>query len=154
MERKGLFGSDFRALVMRRYDGGDHDDAETLLMYLEEEALPSYTAFCRDVVRGVDPQWVRGLYDFAVRPDIAFYFSVPLQIAMQRIFRGRPTLKYYEAGMDLALSRDPAESYVKFQTRITEEYARIGKEYGLVVVHGDRPIERQQRQIRKLVVEK
>ncbi|MBI5091401.1 MAG: dTMP kinase [Candidatus Hydrogenedentes bacterium] len=112
-----------------------------------------YTAFCRDVVRGVDRQWVRDLYSFAVRPDIALYFTVPMETALQRIFRGRPSLKFYEAGMDLGLSRDPNDSFRKFQTRITEEYAKLVDEFGLVVVHGDYPIEKQQRRIRKVVTE-
>ncbi len=113
-----------------------------------------YTAFARDVVRGVDRDWVRDLYSFAVKPDIGFYFSVPLEEAMQRIFRGRPTLKFYEAGMDLNMSRDPAESFIKFQKMIIEEYQRLVEEYGLVVVHGDHPIERQQRRIRRIVRER
>lgn len=112
-----------------------------------------YTAFARDMTRGVDGQWVRDLYSFAPRPDIAFYFSVPLETAMQRIFRGRPALKFYEAGMDLGLSRDPADSFRKFQTRIIDEYHRIVDEFGLVVVHGENPIESQQRRIRKVVTE-
>jgi dTMP kinase len=112
-----------------------------------------YTAFCRDVARGVDREWVRDLYSFSVRPDLALYFSVPLDVAMQRIFRGRTQLKYYEAGMDLGLSRDPAESFRKFQKSIVEEYEHLVDEYGLVTVHGDLPIERQQRRIRKLVKE-
>jgi dTMP kinase len=112
-----------------------------------------YTAFARDVTRGVPPGYVRDLYGFAVRPDIAFYFKVPLQIAMQRIFRGRPTLKFYEAGMDLGLSRDPAESFMQFQARILEEYDKIVDEFGLSVVNGEHPIERQQRRIRKIVNE-
>ncbi len=110
-----------------------------------------FTAFCRDVVRGVDRQWVRDLYSFAPRPDLALYFKVPMDVAIQRIFRGRPTLKYYEAGMDLGLSRDPKESFLQFQSHILEEYDRLAEEYGLVVVHGDNTIEHQQRRMRKLV---
>jgi dTMP kinase len=113
-----------------------------------------YTAFCRDVVRGVDRKWVRDLYSFAVEPDLAFYFRVPLETAMQRIFRGRPQLKFYEAGMDLGLSRDAADSFHKFQSRIVEEYDNLVKEYGLQVVSGENPIEKQQRRIRKLVTER
>jgi len=56
--------------------------------------------------------------------------------------------------MDLGLSRDPAESFLKFQARIMEEYDKLVNEYGLVVVHGDHPIEKQQRRIRKVVLEK
>src|ERR1700675_2330400 len=65
-----------------------------------------YTAFARDVVRGVHPDWVRGLYGFAVKPTVAFYFSTPLDVAMKRILGGRNNIKHYEAGMDLRLSDD------------------------------------------------
>src|SRR6478736_6886669 len=33
-----------------------------------------YTAFARDVTRGVDKRWVRALYQFAVTPTLAVYF--------------------------------------------------------------------------------
>src|SRR5215472_1120351 len=45
----------------------------------------AYTAFARDVVRGVSRKWVRNLYRFAVRPNLAFYFRVPLEVAIGRI---------------------------------------------------------------------
>src|SRR6202453_1760818 len=48
-----------------------------------------YTAFARDVARGMDRQWLRDLYDFAVRPTVAFYFRVPLDIAIGRITSAR-----------------------------------------------------------------
>ncbi len=66
----------------------------------------AYTAFARDVVRGVDRAWVRNLYRFALKPSLAFYFKVPLEVALGRILGGRHALKYYEAGMDLGLSRE------------------------------------------------
>ena len=45
----------------------------------------AYTAFARDVVRGVSSDWVRNLYRFAIRPNVAFYFRVPLDVALGRI---------------------------------------------------------------------
>jgi len=66
----------------------------------------AYTAFARDVVRGVGRKWVRNLYKFAVRPNLAFYFRVPLEVAIGRILGGRNAIKFYEAGMDLGLSRN------------------------------------------------
>ena len=38
----------------------------------------AYTAFARDATRGVDRRWVRELYSFAVKPDLAVYFRVPI----------------------------------------------------------------------------
>src|SRR5439155_8656449 len=69
-----------------------------------------YTAFARDVVRGMDPQWVRELYSYAVKPTVMFYFRVPLEVAMDRLLSGRSGFKFYEAGQDLGLSDDPEES--------------------------------------------
>src|SRR2546422_3853484 len=62
-----------------------------------------YTAFARDVARGMDPKWTRELYSFAVKPTLAFYFRVPLEIAMKRLNDSRNGFKFYEAGMDLEL---------------------------------------------------
>jgi dTMP kinase len=110
-----------------------------------------YTAFARDVARGVDRQWVRSLYRFAVTPTLAVYYRVPLDVALYRILSGRPKLKWYEAGMDLGLHPDPAESYRQFQKRIQEEYERVVPEYGLAVMDGTLPVETQQRALRDLI---
>src|SRR5499425_2078018 len=93
-----------------------------------------YTAFARDVVRGVSPRWVRDLYRFAVRPTIAFYFRVPLEVAVDRIASARPQLKFYEAGMDMEWSEDEEESFKIFQGRILDEYDHMVSEFGLTVI--------------------
>src|ERR1043166_2326088 len=93
-----------------------------------------YTAFARDVARGVDPGWVRNLYQFAVKPTLGFYFRISLDEAMKRILGGREAIKYYEAGMDLRLSDDIEESFRVFQGRIVEEYEKMVAEFGLIVI--------------------
>ena len=113
----------------------------------------TYTAFARDVARGVSPQWVRGLYRFAVKPTLAFYFRVPLETAMKRIVGGRDALKFYEAGMDLGLSDDIEEGFKLFQSRIIVEYEKMVDEFGLVVIDATRPIKAQQAQMRELVTQ-
>ncbi|NOT35357.1 MAG: thymidylate kinase [Candidatus Eisenbacteria bacterium] len=110
-----------------------------------------YTAFARDVVRGVPPRWVRSLYRFAVVPTLAVYFRAPLEVALKRILSGRPKLKYYEAGMDMQWHADIQESYKLFQARILAEYEQLVPEYGLTVMDATLPVERQQQLLRKLV---
>jgi dTMP kinase len=112
-----------------------------------------YTAFARDVVRGCSPEWVRHLYGFAIKPDIAFYFKVPIEVSFERIVRNRPKLKYYEAGMDLNLSNDPYESYRIFQGRIIDEYESMIEKEGLIVIDGTNDIEEQQERMRQKVME-
>jgi dTMP kinase len=112
----------------------------------------AYTAFARDVVRGVDPSWVRNLYRFAIKPDLAFYFKVPLEVALGRILGGRNALKYYEAGMDLELSRNIEESFRIFQGRILVQYEAMIEEMGFHVIDATKSIEAQQREMRRIVV--
>src|ERR687889_1818448 len=112
-----------------------------------------YTAYARDVVRGCSYKWVCKVYDFAVKPDLIFYFRVPIDIAADRILSGRPKLKYYEAGMDLDLSNDIYESYRVFQSRIIEQYESMVDEEGFTVIDGTEDIEKQQVAVRKRVQE-
>jgi dTMP kinase len=111
----------------------------------------AYTAFARDVARGVGRRWVRNLYRFAIHPNIAFYFRVPLDVALGRILGGRDALKYYEAGMDLGLARDVEESFRIFQGRILDEYEAMAQEVGFHIIDASLPIEEQQRQMREIV---
>jgi dTMP kinase len=112
-----------------------------------------FTAFARDVVRGVHPAWVRNLYSFAVRPNLGLYFKVPIDVSLKRILNGRIALKFHEAGMDLGLSEDPKESYRLFQTRILEAYDGIASEYGLSVIEATQSIQKQQTLLREMVKE-
>ncbi len=110
-----------------------------------------FTAFARDVARGIDPVYVRRVYRFAPRPSVAFYFRVPLDEALKRILTGRPELKWYEAGMDLGLSDDPYESFRLFQRGILDQYEAMVPEFGLHVIDATLPITQQQRQVRAVV---
>ncbi len=111
----------------------------------------AFTGFARDVARGVDPSWVRNLYSFAFQPDLALYFRVPLDAAVERITFGRAKLKYYEAGMDLNLSDNRVNSFRLFQTRILEEYENMIDEFDFKVIDAVLPIFEQQKQIRRMV---
>jgi dTMP kinase len=111
----------------------------------------AYTAFARDVTRGVDRQWVRELYSFAVRPDLALYFRVPIDVSLDRLMARRVKLKFYEAGMDLGWSTNPVESFRLFQGKVLDEYDRIVDEYALHVINAAGSITDQQRVVRSLI---
>ena len=110
-----------------------------------------YTAFARDAVRGVDREWLRELYSFAVQPSLAFYFDVPLAEAITRIRGGRSQLKYYEAGLDLGLASDPEVSFARFQGLIRQEYEQLVEEFGLIRMDATQTLIRQQRLMREIV---
>lgn len=102
-----------------------------------------YTAFSRDVARGVDHDWVRKVYGFAVKPDLTMYFRVTEDVSLERICANRAP-KFYEAGMDLKISPDPYESYKVFQKRVNDEYKKMIKEFGLVEIDANESIHKKQ----------
>jgi dTMP kinase len=111
----------------------------------------AYTAFSRDAARGVDRRWVRELYSFAVKPDLAVYFRVPIDVSTDRLLARRVKLKFYEAGMDMGWSSSLVESFRLFQGKVLEEYDHLVDEFGLRVVDAVGSITEQQRVFRKLV---
>ncbi|MEW5820850.1 MAG: dTMP kinase [Cyanobacteriota bacterium] len=112
-----------------------------------------YTAFARDVARGVDFTWVQNMYGFAIRPDLSVYFRVPVDISLERICYNRAP-KYYEAGMDLGLSHDPYESYRIFQGRVIEQYDKMVDSFGLKQIDATDTIHHQQLLFRNIVKDK
>jgi dTMP kinase len=113
-----------------------------------------FTAFARDIVRGCQPEWVRGIYNFAALPDLTFFFRARLEVSLQRILDGRPQLKYFEAGMDLHLSADPYESFKIFQGRILEQNLAMSTEFDFLVIDANEPIEAQQSVVRRLLADR
>ena len=111
----------------------------------------TYTAFARDTARGVDRRWVRELYSFAVKPDLAVYFRVPIDVSVDRLMARRVKLKFYEAGLDMGWSAQPLESFRIFQGKVLDEYDRLVDEYGLHVLDAAGTITDQQRIVRQLV---
>lgn len=111
----------------------------------------TYTAFARDAARGVDRRWVRELYSFAVKPDLAVYFRVPIEVSIDRMLARRVKLKFYEAGLDMGWSANATESFRIFQGKVLDEYDRCVDEYGLSVIHATGSITEQQRGFRRLV---
>ena len=111
-----------------------------------------YTALARDVARGVDATWVRNMYDFAIEPDLTFYFDVSPKDSLERICANRQP-KFYEAGMDMKLSNNPYKSYILFQNRIVEQYKEMINEFDLIKVDALDSIHAKQAFIREKVVE-
>jgi len=94
----------------------------------------------RDIVRGADREWERSLYGIALVPDLVIYLRVSPAQLVERNFRKNATLDYWEAGMDLGLSRDIFDSFMRYQRLIQKEFAGMQEEYGFCVVNGNRSV--------------
>jgi dTMP kinase len=95
-----------------------------------------YTLMARDIVRGMDEAWLENLYGIAPEPDTVFYLNVPPEELVQRTFAKNAALDYWESGMDLGLSRDMFDSFMKYQTGMQTTFRRLQTKYGFTIVDG------------------
>jgi len=112
-----------------------------------------YTLMARDIVRGADREWTRNLYSPALVPDEVFYFRIGAPQLVERNFQKNSTLDYWESGMDLGLSRDMFDSFVKFQRMLHLEYRKMQKEFGFAVINANQRVETIQTDLRKKIGE-
>jgi dTMP kinase len=95
-----------------------------------------YTLMARDMVRGMDQAWLKNLYGIALEPDAVFYLNVPPEQLVQRSFAKNTALDYWESGMDLGLSRDMFDSFLKYQTTMQQTFKQLQTTYGFTIVDG------------------
>ena len=97
-----------------------------------------YTLMARDLVRGMNAKWLENLYGIALVPDAVFYLKVSPEILVQRNFAKDFSLDYWESGMDLGLSRDMFDSFIKYQGLMAAQFERLQASYGFGIIGGDR----------------
>ena len=100
-----------------------------------------YTLMVRDLVRGLDEAWLKNLYGISVVPDAVFYLNVSPELLVQRNFQKIQALDYWESGMDIGLSRDMFDSFLKYQALVETEFRRLQATYGFTIVNAERSIE-------------
>jgi dTMP kinase len=110
-----------------------------------------YTLMARDLVRGMDEAWLRNLYGIALVPDAVFYLQVSPEQLVQRTFAKNHVLDYWESGMDLGLSRDMFDSFLKYQAMIAATFQRLQGVYDFEIIDGNRSVEEVSRELQQKV---
>jgi dTMP kinase len=110
-----------------------------------------YTLMARDMVRGMDQGWLKNLYGIALEPDAVFYLNVPPEELVQRSFAKNTALDYWESGMDLGLSRDMFDSFLKYQTAMQQTFRELQSSYGFTIVDGNRSADAINTELRKKI---
>ena len=100
-----------------------------------------YTLMARDMVRGMDEAWLKNIYGIALMPDVVFYLNVSPEHLIQRNFAKDFALDYWESGMDLGLSRDMFDSFLKYQALVEKQFRRLQATYGFTIVDGNQPVD-------------
>ncbi len=110
-----------------------------------------YTAFARHTVRGGSAEWIRGVFGFALIPDIVLYLITDVPSLVPRVI-GSHGMDYWESGMDLHLGNDLYDSFCVYQERILEEYNAMAKEFKFEMIETiDRSIEAIQQDLRERI---
>jgi dTMP kinase len=99
-----------------------------------------YTLAARALVRGIDPNWIREVYGFALKPDKILYLRASVDDLVTRVLQ-EGGFDYWESGMDLHLGDDMYESFVEYQNRIMAQFDQMVEGYGFRVIDASRPIE-------------
>ncbi|HXG47226.1 MAG TPA: thymidylate kinase [Methylomirabilota bacterium] len=97
-----------------------------------------YTLMVRDLVRGMDEAWLKNLYGIALVPDAVFYLNVSPEELVQRNLAKNHALDFWESGMDIGLSRDMFDSFMKYQALVADHFKRLQATYEFTMVDGNR----------------
>jgi dTMP kinase len=110
-----------------------------------------YTLMARDMVRGMNAAWLKNLYGIALVPDAVFYLSVEPEELVQRNLAKNATLDYWESGMDLGLSRDMFDSFLKYQFAMQIAFRQLQKTYGFEIVDANRSVDSVTKDLHKKI---
>lgn len=99
-----------------------------------------YSVIARDVVRGVEPDWARKVYGFALVPDLVLYMRADVPTLVSRMVHGGG-FNYWESGMDIHCADNLYDSFCIYQSRIIEQLEYLSKEYNFVPVDANRTVE-------------
>src|SRR5256885_8702873 len=99
-----------------------------------------YSLMARAVVRGADPEWLREVYGFALKPDAIFYLRVKIDDLVTRVLQSTG-FDYWESGMDLHMGEDMYDSFVRYQRFLLAEFDKMVDVYGFDVVDASGSVE-------------
>jgi dTMP kinase len=97
-----------------------------------------YTLMARDIVRGVDPEWVENVYRIALVPDAVFYLKVSPRGLAERNFRKNGMLDYWESGMDIQRSGDMFDCFIRYQRQMQRLFLAMQHTYGFEIINANR----------------
>jgi dTMP kinase len=112
-----------------------------------------FTLIARSVVRGINRDYLTGLYAMALRPNLTFWLNVRPETAFAREFKKAQAISYWEAGRDMSLSHDLYWSFVRYQTMIKREFEVMAKRNAFIELDGEASVSTVNRQLRQRIGE-
>ncbi len=157
----GLSRSDLASRGIRRAKEGNTLGSNAFNLFyatdfadrLERQILPAlragfvmltdryvYSLIARAIVRGADPDWIKSVFSFSLKPDAVFYLRIEVEDLVPRVL-AEGGFDYWESGMDLPMGEDLYDSFVNYQRKVIHELDRLSAEYGFETLDATRPID-------------
>ena len=99
-----------------------------------------FTLIARAVVRGIDREYLHGLYEMSLRSQLTFWLNVRPEAAFEREFKKAHAISYWEAGRDMSLSSDLYKSFIRYQGMVKKEFELLARRHGFIEVDGERSV--------------
>jgi dTMP kinase len=112
-----------------------------------------FTLIARGVVRGINRDYMSGLYAMALRPHLTFWLNVRPETAFGREFKKAQAISYWEAGRDMSLSHDLYWSFIRYQTMIKREFEVMAKRHSFIELDGEASVSAVNKQLRQRIGE-
>jgi len=112
-----------------------------------------FTLIARGVVRGINRDYMSGLYAMALRPHLTFWLNVRPETAFGREFKKAQAISYWEAGRDMSLSHDLYWSFIRYQTMIKREFEVMAKKHNFLELDGEASVSTVNKQLRQRIAE-
>ena len=112
-----------------------------------------FTLIARGVVRGINRDYMSGLYAMALRPHLTFWLNVRPETAFGREFKKAQAISYWEAGRDMSLSHDLYWSFIRYQTMIKREFELMAKRHSFIELDGEASVSTVNKQLRQRIGE-
>jgi len=120
-------------------DRADHTEREIKPMLEEGKIVVSdryiYSSLAYQGAAGLDIEWIKKINKFALKPDLAIYLDVPVEVVSQRCRHEKSVMEWPE-----------------IQKRVQEVYLHFVREGEMIPVDGNCPIEEVARKIEAIVL--
>src|SRR6202142_2688318 len=107
-----------------------------------------YTLIARSAVRGIGRDYLHGIYEMALRPDLTFWLNVRPEVAFDREFKKSHTISYWESGRDMSLSNDLFQSFIRYQSLIKKEFEYLSRRHSFIELDGETSVPNVNRELR------
>lgn len=140
-----MYGTDFYDQLERRILPA----LQSGLVVLADRYI--FTLIARAAVRGIGRDYLHGLYEMALRPDLTFWLNVRPEVAFDREFKKAHSISYWESGRDMSLSNDLFQSFIRYQSMIKREFEYLANRHGFIEVDGEGSVSEVNGMLRKKI---